>query len=168
IGREEDRHRPAALTCQRDDGLHVDGVDVRPLLTVDLDVDKALVHQARGLLVLERLALHHVAPVAGRVPHGAQDRLILGTRLPEGNVDLELDVGDPVDVSVHGSHATRRVVTFSSWACTAPGARIVLRPGQRGFGVPRLMESPYEITVTSGTMRGKLMAAVFGGPQGAC
>ena len=99
---------------------------------------------------------------------GGQRFVATRTLPPEGNVDLELDVGDPVDVSVHGSHATRRVVTFSSWACTAPGARIVLRPGQRSFRVPRLMESPYEITVTSGTMRGKLMAAVFGGPQGAC
>ena len=36
-GGEERRHRPAALTGHGLDGLHVHGVDVRPLLAVDLD-----------------------------------------------------------------------------------------------------------------------------------
>ncbi len=49
FGREEDGHRPAAVPGQRDDGVHVDRVEVRPLLAVDLDVDEALVHQRRGL-----------------------------------------------------------------------------------------------------------------------
>ena len=57
--------------------LHVDGVDVGPLLAVELDRDEARVHQLRGLLVLERLALHHVAPVAGRVADREQDRPVL-------------------------------------------------------------------------------------------
>jgi hypothetical protein len=109
-----------------------------------------------------------VRPTAIVLRSGGQTFVATRTLPREGNVDFELGVGKPVDVSVHGSHATRRVVTFSSWACTAPGARIVLRPGQRGFRVPRLMESPYEITVTSGKLRGKVMADVFGGPQGAC
>ena len=76
-GRQEDGHRPAAVAGQRDDRVHVDRVEVGPLLAVDLDVDEALVHQRRRLRVLERLVLHHVAPVAGGVADREQDRPVL-------------------------------------------------------------------------------------------
>ena len=82
-GRQEDGHRPAALAGQRDDRVHVDRVEVGPLLAVDLDADEVLVHHARGQRVLERLALHHVAPVAGRVADREQDRLVLVARARE-------------------------------------------------------------------------------------
>ena len=78
LGREEDGQRPAAAAGHRDHRVHVDPVHVGPLLAVDLDVDEALVHQRRDLRVLERLVRHHVAPVAGRVADGEQDRLVLG------------------------------------------------------------------------------------------
>ena len=71
---EEDGHRPAAVPGQADGGLHVDRVDVGPLLAVDLDADEALVHQCRDRLVLERLVRHDVAPVAGRVADRQEDR----------------------------------------------------------------------------------------------
>ena len=74
VGGEEHRHRPAAAAGQGLDGVHVDGVDVRPLLAVDLDVDEQVVHHRRHLGVLEALVGHHVAPVAGRVAHREQDR----------------------------------------------------------------------------------------------
>src|SRR5690606_16414818 len=45
VGGEEHGHRPPALAGQCLDGLHVDVVDVGPLLPVDLDVDEQLVHQ---------------------------------------------------------------------------------------------------------------------------
>ena len=80
VGREEDGHRPAAVPGQRDDRVHVDRVEVGPLLAVDLDVDEVLVHQRRRLLVLERLVLHHVAPVAGGVADREQDRPVLVAR----------------------------------------------------------------------------------------
>jgi hypothetical protein len=51
--RHEHGHRPAALPGHRLGGLHVDRVDVGPLLAVHLDVDEQLVHQARGAVVLE-------------------------------------------------------------------------------------------------------------------
>ena len=44
--RREHRHRPAAVAGQRLGRLHVDGVDVRPLLAVDLDGDEVLVEVA--------------------------------------------------------------------------------------------------------------------------
>ena len=60
----------------RDDRIHVEGVEIRAFLAVDLDVDEALVHQRRRLLVLERLVRHHVAPVAGGVADAQQNRLV--------------------------------------------------------------------------------------------
>ena len=74
---QEDRHRPAALARQRDDGIHVHRVEIGPLFAVDLDADEALVHHPCGEGVLERLVLHHVAPVARRVPDREQDRPVL-------------------------------------------------------------------------------------------
>src|SRR4051812_42432926 len=53
--------------------VHVDLVDVGPLLAVDLDVDEQLVHQACGRLVLEALVRHHVAPVTGGVSDREQN-----------------------------------------------------------------------------------------------
>ena len=67
VGREEDRHRPPAAAGHRLDGAHVELVEVGALLAVDLDRDEVLVEVVRRGAVLERLALHHVAPVAGRV-----------------------------------------------------------------------------------------------------
>jgi hypothetical protein len=78
VGGEEHRHRPPAAAGHGLDRLHVDGVDVGPLLPVDLHVHEQLVHDARHRRVLERLVRHHVAPVAGRVPHRQQDRHVPG------------------------------------------------------------------------------------------
>ena len=47
VGGEEHGHRPAARPRQRQGRLHVEGVDVRALLAVDLHVDEELVHHAR-------------------------------------------------------------------------------------------------------------------------
>jgi hypothetical protein len=67
-------------------GLHVDAVHVGPLLAVDLDGDVEPVEELRDLEVLERLLFHHVAPVAGGVADGEEDRLVLRPRLREGFV----------------------------------------------------------------------------------
>ena len=64
IRREKNRHRPSAVTGHELHGLHVDRVDVGPLLAIDFDRYEALVQSARDLVVLERLALHDVTPVA--------------------------------------------------------------------------------------------------------
>ena len=77
VRREEHGHRPAAAAGHGLHGLHVDLVDVGPLLAVDLDVDEEAVHERGDLVVLERLALHDVAPVAGRVADREQHRLVL-------------------------------------------------------------------------------------------
>ena len=80
LGSQEDGHRPAAVTGEHLHRVHVDVVDVGPLLAVDLDVDEVLVHQPRDLRVLERLALHDVTPVTGRVADAEQDGLVLPLR----------------------------------------------------------------------------------------
>jgi hypothetical protein len=72
---EEHGQRPAALLPDAVQGAHVDGVDVRALLAVDLDVHEVIVHHPSRHLVLEALVRHHVAPVAGRVADREQDRL---------------------------------------------------------------------------------------------
>ncbi len=76
LGRQEHRERPAALLAEQMQRVHVDLVDVGPLLAIDLDVDEQRVHHARGRLVLEALVRHHVAPVARRIADREQDRLV--------------------------------------------------------------------------------------------
>ena len=77
LRREEGGQRPAAVPRERHDRVHVDRVEVGAFLPVDLDVDEELVLEARGLLVLERLVRHHVAPVARGVADGEEDRAVL-------------------------------------------------------------------------------------------
>ena len=78
---QEHGHRPAAVPLVHGQGRrHVDVVEVGALLAVDLHGDEVLVHEGGDLLVLERLALHHVAPVARRVADAEQDRLVLRAR----------------------------------------------------------------------------------------
>jgi hypothetical protein len=71
---------PASSQCDERGRV---AVDVGPLLAVHLDVDEVLVHERGDPFVLERLALHHVAPVACRVRDRQEDRLVLGARLRE-------------------------------------------------------------------------------------
>ena len=119
VRREEDGHRPAAVPGQRDDRVHVDRVEVGPLLAVDLDVDEVLVHQPRGLGVLERLVLHHVAPVAGRVADGEQDRPVLVAR----SVERLVAPGVPVDGVVRVLEEVRaRLVGQAVHAAPSGGA----------------------------------------------
>jgi hypothetical protein len=93
VGIQEDGHRPATLPGHPLDRLHVDGVDVRAFLAVDLDRHEVLVHVGGGVGILERLPLHHVAPVAGRVADRQQDRPVLGS----GQLERIGAPGTPVD-----------------------------------------------------------------------
>ena len=74
VGRQETRHGPAALPGERDGGVHVDRVDVGPLLAIHLDAHEPGVHRRGDLVVFERLVRHHVTPVAGGVADRQQDR----------------------------------------------------------------------------------------------
>ena len=53
VGRGEHRQRPAPLLAQRGQRGHIDLVDVRAFLSVDLDGNEQSVDQRRGVGVLE-------------------------------------------------------------------------------------------------------------------
>ena len=100
LGRGERVQRPAAPAGHRLDRVHVDGVDVRALLAVNLYAHEVRVHVLGHRRILERLALHDVAPVAGRVADREQDRALLVTgtgerlvapRIPVDRVVLVLE-----------------------------------------------------------------------------
>ncbi len=93
LGREKDVQRPTPMAGHALNRLHVEGVHVRALLPVDLHAHEPLVHDRRGALVGEGLALHHVTPVTGRVPDRDQQRLVLHA----GPLERDRSPGQPVD-----------------------------------------------------------------------
>ena len=127
---EEAGHRPAALAGHRLGGRHVDRVDVRPFLAVDLDRDEVRVELRGGRGVLERLVRHDVAPVAGRVADREQHRHVAAGRLLERRVRPL----PPVDGVVGVLQQVGRV---------APASRFGMRPSLSGPGAsaarPRLV-----------------------------
>ncbi len=80
VGGQKDGQRPAAASTHQLHDELVNLVEIGSLLAIDLHADEPLVHDAGGRLVLERLALHDVAPVARRVPDAKEDRLVLALR----------------------------------------------------------------------------------------
>ena len=120
--------------------VHVDRIDVRALLAVDLDADEALVHQRRDLRVLEGLALHHVAPVAGGVADRDEDRLVLaagaGERLlaPRVPVDRVVRVLEQVGGGLCGEsvrHSRSQVVQRLSHVPSSRNGHRGRRPARR-------------------------------------
>jgi hypothetical protein len=73
-GRQPHAHRPAAAAGQPLHEGHVHGVDVGALFAIDLDAHVRIVQLAGDRFVFEALFLHHVAPVAGRVPDRQKHR----------------------------------------------------------------------------------------------
>ena len=73
VGRQEDVMGQPPLPGHRLHGAHVDAVQVGALFAIDLDADEQVVHELGRRLVLERLVLHDVAPVAGGVADGEED-----------------------------------------------------------------------------------------------
>ena len=117
VGRQEHGERPAALLAQQGQGRLIDGIEVGPLLAVDLDVDVELVHQRGRRLALEALMGHDMAPMAGGIADGEQDRLLLGLGLGQR-------LGPP-GLPMHGVVPVLQQI----------GARLLAQPvaGGRGF-----------------------------------
>ncbi len=61
---QPNRHRPATAAGEQLHRIHVDRVDIRSLFSIHLDGDVVLIEIASDLFIVERLFLHHVAPVA--------------------------------------------------------------------------------------------------------
>src|SRR5690606_21067979 len=70
IQRQEHGQRPATIALRQHlvSGL-VDLVNIRPFLTIDLDIDEMLVHDGRDFSIFERLVRHDMAPVTGGIPY---------------------------------------------------------------------------------------------------
>ena len=83
VRREEHRQRPTAAPRDELHRIHVNLIEVGTLFAIDFDRNEVLVNQPRDRVVLERLALHHVAPMAGRVADRQHDRLVLRLRAPQ-------------------------------------------------------------------------------------
>ncbi len=83
VRRHQNVERPSAAAGQHLRNRHVDAVDVRPLLPIDFDRDERRIHHLADQRIGERLLLHHVTPVAGRVADREEDRLVLLFRFPE-------------------------------------------------------------------------------------
>ncbi len=84
FGRQEHRQRPPALLSHRLQRRHIDGVDVRPLFAVDLDVDEEPVHDLGRGRVFEAFMGHDMAPMTGRIADGEKDRSVQALRFGKG------------------------------------------------------------------------------------
>ena len=130
VGGEEHAHRPATGTGDGLDRLHVDGVDVGSLLAVDLHADERRVEALGHDGVLERLVGHDVAPVAGRVAHGQEDRPVLG----RGPGERLLAPRVPVDRVVR---VLLQVGTGLGGQAVGGGHPVRVPPGPAGTSVAR-------------------------------
>ena len=93
LRRQEHGQRPATLFAHHVERRLENGVQVRPLFAVDLDVDEELVHQRGSCRIFKALVGHHVAPVAGGVADGHEDRFAGRVRFLErlGTPHLPVD-----------------------------------------------------------------------------
>jgi hypothetical protein len=105
------------MLAEQSQGLLVDGVEIRALLAVDLDVDEELVHEVGDALILEALMRHHMAPMAGRVAHREQDRLVVALRLGQSVLapDPPVHRVHPVLQQIGGSGFAELVLGVRPW-----------------------------------------------------
>src|SRR3954466_874694 len=73
LGRQKHGQGPATPFAHGLERTHVNMVDVRPLLPVNLDVDEERVHHRCDLWILKALVGHDMAPVTGRVADREED-----------------------------------------------------------------------------------------------
>ena len=83
LRRQKHRHGPAAAARRRLHERHVDAIDIRPFFAIHFYRHEPAIQDRGQSFVFERLALHHVAPVAGRVADGQKDGLVFGARLSQ-------------------------------------------------------------------------------------
>ncbi len=84
VGSHDDGERPAAAPRHHLADAHVNPIDVRPLLAVDLDADEGLVEEGGHGFVLKGFVGHDMAPVTGGVSDGEEDRLVFPLRPVKG------------------------------------------------------------------------------------
>src|SRR5690606_24752598 len=67
---------PAAVHAHGLNSLHIHMVNIRAFFTIYFDAHKKLIHDRCDIFMFERLALHHMAPMARRVPDTDKDRFV--------------------------------------------------------------------------------------------
>ena len=78
VRRQKHRQWPPTAPSQKHlRGLLVDIVKIRPLFSIDLDVNEVPVHEPGNLDIVKTFMCHDVAPVACRVTDRQQNRLVL-------------------------------------------------------------------------------------------
>ena len=92
IWRQEYVQRPATLPGHGLNEGHVDFIDIGPFFAIDLDAHKMLVQIISHFLALEGFALHHVAPVAGRVADAQENRFVFAPGLGESLLSPRIPV----------------------------------------------------------------------------
>ena len=123
VRREEHIVGPTAvagddLRCQ-----HVDAVDVRALLAIDLDIDEPFVHQlGDGRVGIDR-SFRDVTPVAGAVADGDKYRLVLALRLGQ----RFRAPGIPIDWVMRMQQQIRIVRVEQPVGVSGPGSRLGIR-----------------------------------------
>ena len=92
---------------------HIDLVDVRAFLAIDLDIHVEPVHDGRHGVVLEAFMRHDMAPVAGGVADGKQDRpsqflgFGKGCRRPAAPMDRIVAVLPQIGTGFFGKQVSR-------------------------------------------------------------
>ena len=133
VGRHHDRQRPAARAGQLLANGHEMLVEIGPFLAVDLDRDEVRVEEPGHRLVGEGLPFHHVAPVAGRIADGQEDRPVFAPGAVEGLLAPRIPVHGVVGVlpevgarlpgqAVRGRHFLRRPTSSPARGRSFPGS----------------------------------------------
>ena len=86
FGCQENVQGPAAGAGGGLNETHVNLVDIGSFLPVDLDIDEMLVEVCGCGFILERLAFHHMAPMASGIANAQEDRFVLAPRQSQGFV----------------------------------------------------------------------------------
>ena len=156
LRREEDAHRPSPTPGHGLDGRHVDVIQVRALLAIDLDRHEVAIQLRSGLLVLERLALHDVAPVAGRIADRQEDRPIQLTRLAQRLRPPRIPVDGVVGVLQQvRARLVRQAVGHDEECGTGAAEERRGRPGALRFG--SLRSSPWLMAPAEGPVTLRLL-----------
>ena len=82
-GRHENSERPASAAHHGLAHAHVHVIDVGAFLPVHFDRHEMLLQIRGDLGILKRFVFHHMAPVAGGIADGEENRLVLTQRLLE-------------------------------------------------------------------------------------
>lgn len=76
VGCDEGVQRPTSTACGSLDIVHVYAINIGALFAIDLNGYEVLVQDVRDFLVLERLALHDMTPMAGRISDAYEDESV--------------------------------------------------------------------------------------------